>query len=80
MAKTKVWIKLTEYLNDITSKGGGKPKLLILTQDQLKTITGSKQKAPFYKDHPQKDLVDRAKEAGYKIEKIGGAKGDFIFW
>ena len=71
------WSKLTDYLMKIKC-GEIKPKLLILTQDNLRAITGSTQKAKLYKKHTsQIDIKARAKKAGYKVECC---IDDFIFF
>ena len=71
------WSKLTDYLNEIKIGGTSKPKMIVLSQDNLLDITGSVQKAKLYKDHPQTDIVDRAAAAGYSVNQL--ANGDFEF-
>jgi len=72
------WSKLTDYLNSIKFGQGLKPKQLVLTQEDIRTITGSVQKAPLYSDHTtNKDIKDRANAAGYT--EFRNSDGDFVF-
>jgi len=69
---------LTEYLNLLNCGGKSKPKKLVLTQDNLRDITGSVQKDKLYKDHTtQKDIVARANQAGFSV--LQEKNGDFTF-
>ena len=72
------WSKLTGYLNSLKCGGKSKPKKFVLTEENLRDITGSVQKDKFYKDHTtQKDIKDRAKVAGFNVEQEDN--GDFVF-
>lgn len=72
------WSKLTDYLNSVKCGGSSKPKRLVLTQENLRDITGSVQQAKLYRDHTtQQDIKDRAKAAGFDV--VQEDNGDFLF-
>ncbi len=72
------WKKLADYLNSLTCGGASKPKMIVLTQENLLDITGSVQKDKLYKNHTtQRDINYRAQEAGFSV--MQESNGDFVF-